>query len=71
MISSLLTMLVIGFIAIVVLGVAVTAFGMLVGLAAFALKIGVLVGIGWLAVKLFAPKKQKQLSEEDRKWLES
>jgi hypothetical protein len=71
MISSLLTFLVIGFLAVVVLGVTMTALGMAIGLASFLLfKVAPLVAIGWLAIKLFGPKKTKQISDEDRKWLE-
>ncbi len=71
MISSLLTFLLIGFLAIVVLGVAMSVIGLAVGLATFLLfKVAPLVAIGWLAVKLLSPKR-KQISSEDRKWLES
>lgn len=71
MISSLLRFIVIGFLGIVVLGVGLTVVGMAVGLATFLLfKVAPLVLVGYLAVRLFSPKK-KELSEADRKWLES
>ena len=71
MLSSLLTFIVIGFLAIVVLGVAVSVIGGVIGIISLLLfKVAPLVLIGYLAVKLLRPK-QKQLSDEDRKWLES
>lgn len=72
MISSLLRFIIIGFLGIVVLGVGLTVVGMAVGLATFLLfKVAPLVLIGYLAVRLFSPKKPKELSEADRKWLEN
>jgi hypothetical protein len=72
MISSLLTFLIIGFLAIVVLGVAMTAIGMALGLAGFLLfKVAPIVLIGYFAVKLIGGRKPKQISDEDRKWLNS
>lgn len=65
--SSLLTYLVVGFLAIVVLGVALTAVGVAVGLL---IKLAPIVLIGYIAVKFFGPKR-KQISETDRKWLDS
>lgn len=71
MISSILTFLVVGFLAIVVLGVTLSVVGLAVGLASFLLfKVAPLVLIGYVAVKLFGPKK-KQISDSDRKWLDS
>jgi uncharacterized membrane protein len=67
MISSLLTYLIVGFLAIVVLGVTLSAVGLAVGLL---FKVLPLILIGYVAVKFFGPKR-KQISEEDRKWLES
>ena len=70
MISSLLTFLVVGFLAIVVLGVALTVLGLAVGLAVTLLKLAPLLLIGYFAVRLLSPRR-KSLSEADRKWLES
>lgn len=67
MISSLLTYLIVGFLAIVVLGVTLSAVGLAIGLL---LKVLPLLLIGYVAVRFFGPKR-KQISEEDRKWLES
>jgi hypothetical protein len=72
MISSLLRFIVIGFLGIVVLGLGLTVVGMAVGLATFLLfKVAPLALIGYFAVRLLSPKKKKELSEADRKWLES
>jgi archaellum biogenesis protein FlaJ (TadC family) len=70
MISSLLTYLVVGFLAIVVLGLTLSAVGVAIGLL---VKVLPLVLIGYVAVKVFGPKhrQQKEISEADRKWLES
>jgi hypothetical protein len=66
-----LTFIVIGFLAIVVLGVAVSVIGGIIGIISLLLfKVAPLLLIGYFAVKLLRPR-QKQLSEEDRKWLES
>jgi len=70
MISSILTFIVIGFLAIVVLGVAMSVIGGVIGLISLLLfKVAPLVLIGYFAVKLLRPR-QKQISDEDRKWLE-
>ena len=68
MISSLLTFLVVGVIAIAVLGVALSVVGLAVGLA---FKILPLVLIGYVAVRVLSNKRAKTISEADRKWLES
>jgi hypothetical protein len=73
MISSILRFILIGFLAIVVLGVGMTVVGMALGLASLLLfKVAPLVLIGYVAVRLLGGKKNKQqISEADRKWLES
>jgi hypothetical protein len=72
MISSLLRYIILGFLAIVVLGVAMNVVGLAVGIAAVLLfKVAPLVLVGYFAVKLLSPKKNKEISAEDRKWLES
>ena len=71
MISTLLTFLVVGIVAVLVLGVALSVIGAALGLAGFLLfKVLPLVAIGYVVVRLLAPR-HKQLSAEDRKWLES
>lgn len=69
MISSLLRLLILGLVGLVVLGVGMTVLGIAVGLAALLLKLAIPVAIGYVVIKMLAPKR-KQLSEEDRKWLE-
>jgi hypothetical protein len=70
MISSILTFIVVGFIAIVVLGVAMSIIGGLIGLASLLLfKVAPLLLVGYVVVRLLRPKP-KQISDEDRKWLE-
>lgn len=67
MLSSLLMYLVVGFLAIVVLGLTLSAVGVAIGLL---FKVLPLVLIGYVAVKFFGPKR-KQISDADRKWLDS
>ena len=72
---SILTFLLVGFVAVMVLGVALSVigavFGLAIGIAGFLLfKVAPLVLIGYLLVRFLGPKR-KQLSESDRKWLES
>jgi uncharacterized membrane protein len=67
MISSLVTYLVVGFLAIVVLGLTLSAVGVAIGLL---FKLLPLVLVGYVAVRFFGPKR-KQISETDRKWLDS
>ena len=77
MLSAILTFLVMGVIAIaavgVVLAVVGAVLGLAIGLTAFLLfKVLPVMLIGYLVVRLIAPKSPKnQLSEADRKWLES
>lgn len=75
MISSLLTFLVVGLIALVVLSVILSlvgaAFGLALGLAGFLLfKVVPILLIGYVIVRLLAPRRNR-LSEADRDWLES
>ena len=70
MISTLLTLLVLGVIGLVVLSVVLTIFGLAVGLASFLLfKVAPIVLVGYVAVRLLSPKR-KRISAEDRRWLE-
>jgi uncharacterized membrane protein len=71
MLSTLLTLFIVGLIAIVVIGVALSLLGALVGLAFTLLfKVAPILLIGYVVLRLLAPKR-KRLSAEDRKWLES
>jgi hypothetical protein len=71
MISTLLTFLIVGIVGVLVLGVILSVVGLALGLAGFLLfKVLPLVAIGYVVMRLLAPR-QKQLSAEDRKWLES
>jgi hypothetical protein len=76
MISAILTFLLMGVIAIaaigVVLAVAGAALGLAIGLGFFLLfKVLPLVLVGYVIVRLVGGRQRKQLSEADRKWLES
>jgi len=75
MLTTLLTFLLLGVVAIAVIGVVLavvgTVLGLAMGLAGFLLfKVLPLVAIGYVVIRLLAPK-QKRLSDADRKWLES
>ncbi|HEX6066885.1 MAG TPA: hypothetical protein VFZ04_21765 [Longimicrobiales bacterium] len=65
--------LVLGIAAIIALGLGLAVLGFAVGLATLAIKIGVVVLIGYGVVRLLGGGKKRppQLSEADRKWLES
>lgn len=72
MLSTLLTFLIVGIVAVAVLGVVLSVVGLALGLAAVLLfKVLPLVLIGYVVMRLLAPRKHKELSAEDRKWLES
>ncbi len=79
MLGSIIKFFVIGLLAIAGLGIALgllgAVFGVAVFLASLLLKVGVVALIGYGAVKLFRAVtgrgKEKQISAEDRKWLES
>lgn len=75
MFGSLLTFLLVGLVALVALGVGLAVvgalFGIAVGIASFLLfKVAPIVLIGYVVVRLLRPRR-KQISAEDRKWLES
>ncbi len=79
MLGSIIKFFVIGLLAIAGLGIALGLLGAVFGFAVFMvsllLKVGVVAAIGYGAVKLFQAVtgrgKEKQISAEDRKWLES
>ncbi len=71
MISSLLTFLLVGLVAVFVIGVVLSVVGAAVGIAAFLLfKVLPIVLIGYVVLRLVSPKR-KRLSDTDRRWLES
>jgi uncharacterized membrane protein len=67
MLSTLLALLVVGIAALVVLSVVGAVLGFAVGLL---FKLIPILIVGYIVVRLLAPKR-KQLSAEDRKWLEN
>jgi uncharacterized membrane protein len=67
MISTLLTLFIVGIVALVVLSVVGAVIGLAVGLL---FKILPILIVGYIVVRLVAPR-QKKLSAEDRAWLES
>ena len=69
MIANLFKYLIIGVCAIFAFKLAIAAIGVAFGLAVVAVPA---VVIGWVAYKLLGgSKKSNQISEADRKWLES
>lgn len=75
MLTSLLTLFVVGLVALVLVGVVLSVigaiFGLAFGLAGFLLfKVAPVLLVGYVVVRLLAPKR-KRLSEADRRWLES
>lgn len=71
MISSLLTMLIVGFVALIAIGVVLSIVGAMVGLAFTLLfKVAPILLVGYVVIRLLTPKR-KQLSAADREWLES
>ena len=75
MILKILKYAVIGIAALIAIGLGLAAVGLAIGLAVFALKVGVVVAIGYGVVKLVgagrSKTKEPQISDADRKWLES
>jgi hypothetical protein len=67
MISTLLTLFIVGIAALVVLSVVGAVLGLAVGLL---FKLLPILIIGYIVMRVIAPKP-KQLSAEDKKWLES
>ena len=75
MLTTLLTFFVVGLVAIIALGIVLSIigaiFGLAFGLAGFLLfKVAPIVLLGYVIVRFIAPKR-KQLSDADRRWLES
>lgn len=67
MFSALLTMFIVGIVVLMVIGVVGAVVGLAVGLL---FKIIPILIVGYIVVRLLQPRR-KQLSAEDRKWLES
>lgn len=75
MISSILTYLIVGIIAVVGLSIALAivglVFGLALGLAKFLLfTVGPILLVGYVVVRLLAPRSRR-LSRAEREWLES
>lgn len=75
MLTSLLTLLVVGLVALVAVGVVLALIGAVLGiafgLAGFLLfKVAPVVLVVYIVMRFLTPK-QKRLSAEDRRWLES
>jgi hypothetical protein len=71
MLSSLLTLFVVGFVALLGIGIVLALLGAMVGLAfTLIFKVAPLLLVGYLVIRFLAPKP-KRLSAQDREWLES
>ena len=75
MLTSLLTLFVVGLVALVAVGIVLSILGAVLGiafgLAGFLLfKVAPVVLVGYVVMRFLTPK-QKRLSAEDRRWLES
>ena len=75
MLAAILTFLVMGVLAIAAVGIVLAAVGAVLGLAVglgffLLFKVLPVMLVGYVVVRLLSPK-QKALSAEDRKWLES
>ena len=69
MVATFFKYLVIGICAIFALKIAVAVLGMALGLLAVALPVAL---IGWVAYKILGGKSEsRQISDADRKWLNS
>jgi hypothetical protein len=73
MIGKFFKYLIMGIVGIIAVSLGFAVLGIAFGLAMLAIKIGVVVLIGYGVVRLLGVGKKKtpQISEADRKWLES
>jgi hypothetical protein len=71
MIASFFKYLIIGLVALVALKFVFAAIGLAIGLLALAIPLALVAALGYGVYKVIAPKKSKQISDADRKWLES
>jgi archaellum biogenesis protein FlaJ (TadC family) len=70
MISSLLTIFIVGIVSIILLGIVLSLLGTMIGLAFFLLfKVAPILIIGYLVIRFLSPKKK--VSAEDEEWLET
>jgi uncharacterized membrane protein len=71
MITSLLTLFIVGLVSIIALGIILSLLGAMVGLAFFLLfKVAPILLVGYLVIRFLSPKK-KSLSAEDEEWLQT
>jgi hypothetical protein len=71
MISTLLTLFIVGLVAIVAVGIVLSLLGAMVGLAFTLLfKVAPILLIGYLVIRFLSPKK-KGVSAEDEEWLKN
>lgn len=71
MIASFFKYLIIGLVALFALKVVLAAIGLAIGLLALAIPLACVAALGYGVYRLIAPRKAKQISDADRKWLES
>jgi hypothetical protein len=77
MLSTLLTLFVLGFVGLLVVGVVLAVigvvFGLAVGVASFLLfKVAPILLIGWVVLKLVSRARgHRQISAADQRWLDS
>jgi Na+-transporting methylmalonyl-CoA/oxaloacetate decarboxylase gamma subunit len=70
MISSLLTIFIVGIVSIILLGIVLSLLGTMIGLAFFLLfKVAPILIIGYLVIRFLVPKKKA--SPEDEEWLKT
>jgi small basic protein len=67
MISTLLTLFIVGFVALIAIGIILSLLGVAVGLL---FKLAPILLLGYLVVRFLSPKK-KTVTEEDEEWLKS
>jgi hypothetical protein len=71
MIASFFKYLIIGLVALFALKIVLAAIGMAIGLLALAIPLAIVAALGYGVYRVLAPRKAKQISDSDRKWLES
>ena len=74
MIGKFFKYLFIGIVGLIAIGVGLWAVGLAIGLAFLAIKVGVIAAIGYGVYRLLGGGKKPrtpEISEADRKWLES
>jgi hypothetical protein len=70
MISTLLTLFVVGLVSIVVIGIALSLLGAVAGLAFVLLfKVAPILLVGYIVLRLISPRKKP--APEDKDWLET